>query len=226
MQLAEPLRFLKRYVASPKQVGALLPSSRWLAGALTAPFARRTGPARVLEVGAGTGPVTRRLGKLLGPEDHLDICEIDDKFVRILEQTLLGSGPLAHARAEGRVHLLHCPVQDIDAPESYDYIVSGLPLNAFTSSEVEVILDAIQRNLKPGGIFSYFEYVGARLLLRVSPDGRARRRVRAVSSLLDRRIRRHQVARHTVWANVPPAHARHWQFQPPTEHCPTETVQC
>lgn len=226
MQLAEPLRFFKRYVASPKQVGALLPSSRWLAGALTAPFARRTGPARVLEVGAGTGPVTRRLGKLLGPEDRLDICEIDDKFVRILERTLLDNGPLADAWVEGRVHLLHCPVQDIDAPESYDYIVSGLPLNAFTSSEVEVILDAIQRNLKPGGIFSYFEYVGARLLLRVSPDGRARRRVRAVSSMLERRIRRHEVAHRTVWANVPPAHARHWQFQPPTEHCPTETVQC
>lgn len=224
MPLAERLHFLQRYLVSPRQVGALWPSSRWLARALAAPFAQRSRPAWVLEVGAGTGPVTRRLAALLGPADRLDICEIDDKFVHILEETMLGSGSLADARAEGRVNLLHCPVQTIDAPARYDYIISGLPLNAFDSAEVETILDAIQRNLKPGGVFSYFEYVGARLLLRVSPNGRSRRRIRATSSILDRRIRRHQIAKRTVWANFPPAHARHWQFEPAPTASTAEAV--
>ena len=219
MSLIESWHFLRRLVVAPQQVGAVLPSSRWLVAALTSPFAARTAPARVLEVGAGTGPVTRRLARLLGRQDRLDICEIDLKFIRLIEQTLLIGGPLAAARAQGRVGLLHCPVQEIDAEDRYDFVISSLPLNSLDTGDVEMILDAIQRSLKPGGIFSYFEYVGARRLLSVSPNRRLRRRIRATSSVLDRRIRSHQVARRTVLANIPPAHARHWQFEPALEDC-------
>ncbi len=222
MSLTESWHFLRRLVVAPQQVGAVLPSSRWLVSALTGPFAARMGPAKVLEVGAGTGPVTRRLASLLGPQDRLDICEVDAKFVRLLQRTVLATGPLADAQCQGRVRLLHGPVQEIDGQDYYDYVISGLPLNALATAEVEMILAAIERCLKPGGMFSYFEYVGARRLLSVWPMRRSRRRIRATSSVLDRRIRSHQVARHTVLANIPPAHARHWQFEsaagaPPAE---------
>jgi phospholipid N-methyltransferase len=217
MSLIESWHLLRRAIAAPERVGAVLPSSRWLASALTAPFSRRQAPARVLEVGAGTGPVTRRLARLLGPADRLDICEVDAKFVRLLQRTVLAAGPLAHAHAQGRVRLLHCPVQDIEAADRYDYVISGVPLNALASGEVETILNAIERSLRPGGVFSYFEYVGARRLLSVSPDRRARRRIRAINRVLNRRIRSHQVARRVVLANIPPAHARHWRFEPAGE---------
>ncbi len=214
MPLVDTWQFLRRYVAAPQQVGAVLPSSRWLAAALTAPFAARTAPAVVLEVGAGTGPITRRLGQLLGPDDRLDVCEIDPKFAGWLEQTLLASGRLGQARAEGRVRLLRCPVQDIDAECHYDFVISGLPLNGFDSVEVETILNAIQRSIKPGGTFSYFEYVGLRRLMTIAPNPKDRLRMRATNAVLNGRIHSYQVARQTVLANFPPAHARHWRFEP------------
>lgn len=212
MKRLHHIPFLQRFLADPRQVGSVLPSSRRLAAALTKPFADRSRPARVLEAGAGTGPITRQLGKLLGPEDHLDICEVDDRFVEVLQRRLLATGPLADANRQGRVRLLHCPVQDIQAHDRYDFIISGLPLNGFEPQDVMTVLDTIQNLLRPQGIFSYFEYVGARRLLRLSPRRDSRRRVRAVSRLLDTRIAAHQVDRHTVLANFPPAHARHWQF--------------
>lgn len=206
------LPFLRRFLKAPRQVGSLLPSSRRLTVALTKPFAERSTPARVLEAGAGTGPITRRLGDLLGPDDHLDICEVDDHFVKLLKRRVLATGPLAGAQRQGRVRLLHCPVQDIQAQNQYDFIISGLPLNGFDPQEVMTVLDTYKHLLRPGGVLSYFEYVGARRLLRYSPRQTSRRRIRAVSRLLDTGIAAHQVQRHTVLANFPPAHARHWRF--------------
>lgn len=212
MKRLHHIPFLQRFLADPQQVGSVLPSSRRLAAALTKPFADRSKPARVLEAGAGTGPITRRLADLLGPDDHLDICEVDDRFVELLQHRLLATGPLADAHRQGRVRLLHCPVQDIQAGDPYDFIISGLPLNGFEPQVVVTVLDTFQTLLRPGGILSFFEYVGARHLLGLSPRRASRRRIRAVSRLLDTRIAAHQVDRHTVLANFPPAHARHWQF--------------
>jgi len=215
VSLVTSLRFLGRCLADPATVGSVTPSSQSLAAALTAPLAAHDGPVRVLEIGAGTGAVTRRLAALLGPADRLDVCEIDPTFVRILERTVLATGALAAATAEGRVRLLHCPVQDLDAPERYDYVISGLPMTAFEPKEVRAILRAIQRSLRPGGVFSYFEYAGIRRLMKMSPSRRWRRRIRAVSTLLDAHIREYQVAKRTVYRNLPPAHARHWRFDSP-----------
>jgi phospholipid N-methyltransferase len=212
VSVVNSLRFFGRCLADPIAVGSVAPSSQCLAQALTAPLAARSSPARVLEIGAGTGAVTRRLGELMGPADHLDICEIDPTFVRILRRTVLASGPLATARLEGRVCLLHCAVQEIRAPQHYDYIISGLPLSVFDSHELRDILESIQRSLRPGGFFSYFEYACVRRLLKVSPSRRWRRRIRAVSRLLDAHIRDYQVAQRMVLRNLPPAHARHWRF--------------
>jgi len=216
--VTEPTAFLRRYFAEPNSVGAVAPSSRWLVAALTAPVAARSGPASILEVGAGTGAVTRRLAELLGPEDRLDICEVDPTFVRMLETTILSSAPLAIGREQGRVRLLHCPLQEINTARAYDYVISGLPLTAFRSEDVQKILETIRLSLRPGGVFSYFEYVGLRRLGALLPRRRSRHRVRAVSRLLDQHIRDYQVDRRTILRNVPPAYARHWRFDPQPGH--------
>jgi len=211
----DSLRFLTRCLAHPGSVGSVTPSSQALAKALTAPLEGRDRSVCVLEIGAGTGPVTRRLGNLLGPEDRLDVCEIDPEFARILERTIQTEPSLAAAHAQGRVRLLNCPAQEIDAPGYYDFIISGVPLNAFRPAEIRGFLAHVQHNLRPGGVFSYFEYAGARWLMRVFPSRRLRRRARVVSRVLEAHIEEYQVARRTVILNVPPAHARHWRFADP-----------
>lgn len=210
--VVESLRFLKQFVRDPGTVGSITPSSRHLALELAAPFSKRRAPARVLEVGAGTGAVTRHLADMLGPADTLDICEIDPALAGYLEDKLIAGGPLKHHHADGRVRMLTMPIQQIDPTQSYDYIISGLPLTAFEPGDVKQILGIIQSVLSPGGVFSYFEYSGIRAVMSTFCPGATGRRVRAVSAILTRQIRSFQVRRKTVIRNIPPAVVRHWQF--------------
>lgn len=216
MSVMHTWQFLKRYVAAPHVTGAVAPSSRRLAEALVRPFARSPRPARVLEIGAGTGPVTRVIGRHLGPQDRLDVCELQDELADVLERDVLSRAPLDRASREGRVRLIRGPVEEIDAAGVYDFVICGLPFTAFDPPSVRRIMGVIERTLKPGGTFSYFEYVGLRRLSCTFGFGVGRRRVRRVSRLLDRLIARHQVRRETVWLNVPPAYGRHWRFSPAT----------
>lgn len=215
MSLDHRLRFLKRYVCDPNTVGAVAPSSRALAGALCEPFRRCTYPARVLEVGAGTGAVTRHLGELMSDEDELDICEIDADFSAILERDVLTQPNFATGVGAGRIRLLQRPVQEITYEDHYDFVVSGLPLTAFELQEVKDVFAAIRRCLKPDGVLSYFEYVGMRRTSRTLAFGRRRARIRSVSAYLSDHIRSHQFERQTVLRNLPPAHARHFRFNEP-----------
>ncbi|HRX86526.1 MAG TPA: methyltransferase domain-containing protein [Phycisphaerae bacterium] len=215
MSLEHSLTFLRRYLAAPDKTGAIAPSSQRLARVLAAPFLARSGPAHVLEVGAGTGAVTRYIGRHLGAEDTLDVCELQPELAEVLDRDVLAKEPLARARAEGRVRLIQGRVEEINAPGHYDYIICGLPFTAFAAPDVRRILEVIERNLKPGGVFSYFEYRGMRRLACTFLRGPGGRRVRRVSRLMDRNIERHEVGRRTVWRNLPPAWGRYWVFQSP-----------
>lgn len=214
MSLEHRLRFLQQYFRHPHVVGAVAPSSVSLAAAVCRPYRHHQGRARVLEVGAGTGAITRYIGKVLRPGDELDICEIKPEFADILERDVLGLADFAAARAEGRVRLLCMSAQEIPGDEIYDFIISGLPLTAFPLKDVQEILGVIRRCLKPGGVFSYYEYVGVRRATEVLAFGKARDRFRSVSDFLDENIRRHQIGKQTVLRNLPPAHARHLRFSP------------
>lgn len=210
--LADRWKFFKRYLSDPSTVGALTPSSRALAAALCNPFRRRISAATVLEVGAGTGAVTRYLGALLGGEDELDICEVEPDFADIIERDVLTRGEFAPAIAEGRVRIMRVPVQELTHENRYDFIISGLPLNAFELRDVKDIFNVVRRSLKPGGVFSYFEYVGLRRTTRTFAMGKQRKRILTVSTYLSHRIRKHQFDRRTVLQNLPPAYARYLRF--------------
>ena len=212
MSLETRLRFLKQYIRHPARVGAVAPSSRTLAAAVCGPLRRHAGPAHILEVGAGTGAITKYLGTILGPEDRLDINEISHEFADILERDVLSSREFAPALREGRVRVLRMPVQQIPADQKYDFVISGLPLTAFSLKDVQDVISVIQRVLKPGGVFSYYEYIGARKASIVFSPSEKRDHRRQVSGFLTENIRRHQYDKQVVLRNIPPAHARHLRF--------------
>lgn len=211
-EVGERWRFLRRYVRNPTLVGAIAPSSKALAAAVCEPFRLAKGASTVLEVGAGTGAVTRHLGRILREADRLDICEIQPEFADILEHEVLCSPDFIPAVQRGRVRLLRQAVQTLPGENTYDFVISGLPLSAFELVELEEVFSVIRRCLKPDGVFSYFEYVGLRKTSRVLSFGRRRARMRDVSRYLNQNIRAHEFDRHTVLGNFPPAHARHLRF--------------
>ncbi len=212
MALEEKIKFLKCYIRSPREIGALSPSSQALAAALAEPYRLHTGPVRVLEIGAGTGPITRHLGTILGEEDQLDVCEMQPVLADALRMGVLASPDFAPAVEAGRVRLLQRRVQDIELDGQYDFIISGLPLTAFEIDDVVEIFSTIRRCLKPTGVLSYFEYMGLRRMSRMFSIGKHRKRIRPVSAYLNDNIRKHQFRHQPVLRNVPPARARYLRF--------------
>src|SRR3974390_3280313 len=72
----EELLFFRRWIANPLKVGALLPSSRALAR-LVARNVELGPDDAVIEIGAGTGSITKALVSAGIPRERLFVIEID-----------------------------------------------------------------------------------------------------------------------------------------------------
>ena len=202
--------FFREFVRSFRTTGAVLPSGRFLAGALTryvaAPRAEAAG-RRLLEVGPGTGAVTRRLVRAMRSDDRLDLVEINEQFVAVL-RAALADDPGFNVAA-GRIRLLHGAIEDVQLEPPYEVIVSGLPLNNFAPAEVERILARLAELLAPGGTLSFFEYMAVRACRSAVGPAAERARFRAITAVLDGLFRRGRIRRDWVWLNVPPAWVHH-----------------
>jgi len=84
---AEEILFIRRWLANPLKVGALLPSSPFLAR-LVARHVKFGPDEAVVEVGAGTGAVTKALLKSGIPADRLFVIEIDADMCTYLRRQM------------------------------------------------------------------------------------------------------------------------------------------
>lgn len=210
-RLSDYRLFFREFRRNFQTTGAVLPSGRLLGRALTRYLRRPGPPRRVLEVGPGTGAVTRHIVRALGPLDQLDLVELNSAFVQQL-RCRLQTEPAFQAVAD-RTRVLHCPVQDLPEDGCYDLIISGLPLNNFDEEVVSGILSALRRMLKQGGTLSFFEYIAIRNLRSLVSSGRERERLRGIGKAMKDVLRGNELRRDWVWANVPPAWVHHVQFK-------------
>jgi phosphatidylethanolamine/phosphatidyl-N-methylethanolamine N-methyltransferase len=208
--LSQCRQFYREFRRTFDTTGSILPSSRNLARAMVWGFRHRRGPARVLEVGAGTGAVTAEILRHMRPGDQLDIVEINGQFIDVLRRRFAAEA--LFRTHDVRSRLIHAPLEEVEGKGVYDFMVSGLPLNNFPISQVRDIFHAYQRLLKPGGILSYFEYLAIRGLKSAFVSPSERRRLRVLTRFLQRRIRAWQVREQLIFMNVPPAVARHFCF--------------
>jgi len=209
---AECGSFFREYRRHVRTTGSLLPSSRFLARALVSELRRPRAPARILEVGPGTGSVTREILRYLAPGDRLDAVEINRHFVHLLDRRF--QNEWAFARCRDQVEVVNAAVEDLVGEGVYDFIVSGLPLNNFPVGQVRDIFRAYDRLLKPGGTLTYYEYVLIRHLKSPFVNRRERRRLYRVGRVVGGYIRSYQVRREPVFINVPPAVVRHLRLKP------------
>lgn len=215
---AECGSFLRECRHHFNDTGAVLPSSRFLGRALAAELRRPRRPGRILEVGPGTGSVTKEILRFMMPGDSLDAVELNETFVSVLEARCQREEAFRQHRDQ--IRLIHAPVQELEGKGIYDYIVSGLPLNNFPASEVRDIFRAYTRLLKPGGTLTYFEYVLIRHLKTPFATRQERRRLYRVGRVVSHFISAYQVKRERVFRNVPPAVVRHFRFQPDSAELP------
>jgi phosphatidylethanolamine/phosphatidyl-N-methylethanolamine N-methyltransferase len=150
-ELSSFLRALRR---SPRQVGAIAPSSPFLAERLTA-VVPALDKCTVVELGAGTGAVTGKILQRLNGDSQLIVVERDAKLAELLTSRC-PSARVFNDDARNLPGLL----SELDVV-GVDSIICGLPWSLFTKQERTSLLSTIRRSLKPSGVFTTFAYLHA-----------------------------------------------------------------
>jgi phosphatidylethanolamine/phosphatidyl-N-methylethanolamine N-methyltransferase len=185
--------FLKRWLRRPFATGAVVPSGRLLAEAMarTARAVIDGRPGHVVELGAGTGEVTKALLGAGIAAERLVLVERDPEFATFLRRHF--SGPRI---VEGDAARLPRLLADHDiAPLAA--VVSSLPLLSLPAEVVNGIVAGTFEALPRGAAFVQFTYGPKPPIPRVL------------------RERLHLVGAHgkRIWLNVPPAVV--WTFTRP-----------
>ncbi|HEV7826066.1 MAG TPA: methyltransferase domain-containing protein [Mycobacteriales bacterium] len=207
------LAFAREAVRSFRATGAIAPSSRRLCARLALPIGSVPHPATVLEVGAGTGVVTRALAARLGPADRLDAVEVNPRFAAML-RTALVTDPVLAAVAD-RVRVIPESITAMRLDRRYDAIISGLPFMNFDPAEVQDILDRYMAALVPGGQLRLYGYLGTRVAGRLVGSRAEVARQQAVGAVLADFEGRYGWDRTVVWSNLPPARIRYLRAPAP-----------
>lgn len=205
--LREQLNFIRQVRQRFYTTGAVLPSSRFLAKATTRPLREWHGPKRVLELGPGTGAVTKYIVKHINPGDTFDLVEINEEFGQILKNQFLHHPDYKRAAPQSTVHV--CALQDFKAEQPYDIVISGLPFNNFPAPLVEELIEASLKLVGPNGTYSFFEYMFLRPIRRSVTIGPDRKRLSEIEAIISKRCQAYCVRRDWIFMNVPPAWVSH-----------------
>lgn len=142
------LNFVQRMARNPRAIGAVSPASAALAEAMAAQVDYSL-PGRVLELGPGTGAVTKALIRRgMGPEGVVAI-EADATFARLLRARFprleVVEGDATDARRLERLG-------------PFNAIISSLPLLNFPNHERIALVRGLLRLLPPGAPFVQYSY--------------------------------------------------------------------
>lgn len=177
--------FLKRWLARPLSMGAFLPSGPFLGEAIARAAVEAMGdyPGHVIELGAGTGEVTKALLAAGIPPNRLALVERDPELVAFLRRHFAGLR-IIEGDAARLPRLLAA-----NAIESVSTVVSGVPLLSLPAEVVRGIVRGVFASMPRGAAMVQFTYGPT------PPIPRSLRRSLNLVAVNSRRI----------WRNVPPA---------------------
>jgi phosphatidylethanolamine/phosphatidyl-N-methylethanolamine N-methyltransferase len=159
---AQVALFLWSWVQNPVGVGSLLPSGRSLSRLMV----QGLGPgSRVVELGPGTGTVTRAILEAGVLEEDLEVIEKDGNFARMLRGRFPGVAVHEIDAAKLGRRLGHLSGE-------VDCVISSLPLLLFSRSQRMRLVAGAFALLGPGGSLHQFTYaarcpIDARILSRL-----------------------------------------------------------
>lgn len=147
-----PAAFLRGFLRDPRQVGSVIPSSRFLeqriVEASNLPAARL-----VVELGPGTGGTTRTFLRHLGQGARLLSIELSPFFHELL-------GEIADTRftnhlgsAEDLAEIL--ALHDMGQP---DVVISGIPFSKMPEAVATRVAQAVKDSLAEGGCFIAYQF--------------------------------------------------------------------
>lgn len=144
--LSDTWLMVKKFFRHGTSIASFSPSSKYLCRSMLKGI-DWSKPQVVVELGAGTGPVTQELVKAAGPQTRLIIVELDPDFCRVLREKFPG-----HDIVEGDA----CKLDQILAErgiDKADHVISGLPLPSFPAQLRDSVIAMAAKVLGPMGEF-------------------------------------------------------------------------
>jgi phosphatidylethanolamine/phosphatidyl-N-methylethanolamine N-methyltransferase len=142
--------FLGKFLRHGTAIASLAPSSPWLSRTTVRNI--DWDRARVLvELGAGTGPITRVLAEKARPECKVVVLERDPDFARLLKERFQSQANFDVI--EGDVRDLAGLLADRGIARA-DYVISGLPVPSFPKDLQRDLFRVVRTVLSPEGTFN------------------------------------------------------------------------
>jgi phosphatidylethanolamine/phosphatidyl-N-methylethanolamine N-methyltransferase len=145
--------FIKQFFKEKNMVGAMAPSSRFLAAKMLNHLPIKESKI-IIELGPGTGVFTEKIIEKMGPDTQLIVVELNDTFFEALHKKI----------DHKNVHLKHGSATEISnylkelGLEKADLIISSLPLAVIPTEIRQLILSEVKTHLNNQGQFVQFQY--------------------------------------------------------------------
>jgi phospholipid N-methyltransferase len=137
------LLFLKGFLKNWREVGSPVPSSRHVARKICALMDFKIA-RRIVEVGPGTGVITREILECLHPDAKLIVFEVNKEFCDEL-RAYKDSRLVVHNVSAFQMHTV--------LPAKADYVVSGIPVATLSKLDFCRLHAEIRQILDPDGVF-------------------------------------------------------------------------
>ncbi|WP_239634794.1 methyltransferase domain-containing protein [Paenibacillus sp. H1-7] len=146
----EKVKFLYKFIRTPRTIGSVTPSSRYLTHKMidAVPW---SSIHCVAELGCGTGVMTKAIHRKMMPNTTVLLFEKDSHLRKQLALQFPESNTYADAK-----HL--CSAVREAGFEHVDCVISGLPFANFPQPVRNALMDQVRRALRPGGYFIAFQY--------------------------------------------------------------------
>lgn len=146
------LDFFRGFLKDPKQVGSVIPSSRFMERKII-DYARLSTARTVIELGPGTGGTTRALLDAMPADARLIAIDLNETFTEVVAK-IDDNRLIAHTGSAadlGKILSQH-------GFESADVVISGIPFSTMPVTIGKAIIDAIAANLSPDGAFVAYQF--------------------------------------------------------------------
>ncbi len=151
-----PLEFFKGFLRNPKEVGSVVPSSRFLARRVLECGKVRSARV-VVELGAGTGVLTGQILEHMPADGKLVAVEILPEFAELLRASSLDPRITVYEGCSTDLERALAEAGELQA----DLVVSGIPFSTLEGGVGRRTLEAAKRVLGENGRFVAYQFRSA-----------------------------------------------------------------